>query len=195
MLIIGHRGAKGLVKENTIRSFKKAEELGVDWLETDLRLYKGQIILSHGRAREQRPTLDELLAATKLPLHLELKEAGFEKELLNKIKYFPSEVVISSKRINVLKKIRALDEKVKLALILSKANFLLLARLRKLNKELNFYSIHLDAFITKSKVVKLIKSLNKKIFVWTVNNPKKFEKLKSLKIDGVFTDFPNIIKK
>ncbi len=40
MLKIGHRGAKAYAPENTIASFKKALELGVDMVEFDIRLTK-----------------------------------------------------------------------------------------------------------------------------------------------------------
>jgi glycerophosphoryl diester phosphodiesterase len=40
MLKIGHRGAKAYAPENTIASFKKALELGVDMVEFDVRITK-----------------------------------------------------------------------------------------------------------------------------------------------------------
>ena len=40
MLKIGHRGAKAYAPENTIKSFKKALELGVDMIELDVRITK-----------------------------------------------------------------------------------------------------------------------------------------------------------
>ena len=36
--VIGHRGAAGLMPENTLAGFKKAMELGVDTIELDIRL-------------------------------------------------------------------------------------------------------------------------------------------------------------
>ena len=46
--IIGHRGARGIEPENTIRSYKKALELGVDYIECDVHMTKdGHIVLMH----------------------------------------------------------------------------------------------------------------------------------------------------
>ena len=103
VLIIGHRGAAGLEPENTLRSFKRALELGVDYIETDVHLTKdGHPVLIHdetvdrttdgtgpvkgftldeirkldaGRG-EKVPTLQELLdlAKGKVGLHIELKD-------------------------------------------------------------------------------------------------------------------------
>ena len=199
MLIIGHRGAAGVARENTIGSFKKAESLGVDMVEIDLRRRKdGQIVALHGRlsrAGKQAPTLSEILTTIKLPLNLELKQAGLEKEVLSEIRNFSSEVLISSKYPSVLKKIRALDEKVKLGLVLGKANFFLLASLKNLDQVLHLYSIHLKTFLTNRRTIVLVKSMKKKVFVWTVNELLQYKKFRDLGVDGVFTDRPDLIKK
>ncbi|MBL8159381.1 glycerophosphodiester phosphodiesterase [Candidatus Saccharibacteria bacterium] len=48
MLVIGHRGARGLKPENTIASLRTGLDLGVDIIEFDVRLTKDKIpILSH----------------------------------------------------------------------------------------------------------------------------------------------------
>ena len=48
LLIIGHRGAKGHAPENTLISFQKALELGVDGMELDVHLSTdNQIMVIH----------------------------------------------------------------------------------------------------------------------------------------------------
>ncbi len=48
MKIIGHRGACGYEPENTISSFKKALELGVDAIELDVYvLGRGELVVIH----------------------------------------------------------------------------------------------------------------------------------------------------
>lgn len=48
MEIIGHRGAMGLEPENTLRSFQKALELGVNMVELDVYVLKtGELVLMH----------------------------------------------------------------------------------------------------------------------------------------------------
>ena len=47
---IGHRGAAGLEPENTIRSFKKALDLGVDAIEFDIHCLKsGKLVVIHDK--------------------------------------------------------------------------------------------------------------------------------------------------
>ena len=48
MLRIGHRGARAYAPENTLASFKKALEIGVDAVELDVRKTKdNQIVVIH----------------------------------------------------------------------------------------------------------------------------------------------------
>ena len=48
MLRIGHRGARAYEPENTLSSFKKAVEMGVDAVELDVRKTKdGQLVVIH----------------------------------------------------------------------------------------------------------------------------------------------------
>lgn len=52
-LIIGHRGASGYCPENTMASYYKAIEMGVDFLEVDIHLSKDGVLVVH-----HDPTLD-----------------------------------------------------------------------------------------------------------------------------------------
>lgn len=46
--VIGHRGAPCIAPENTLASFKKAIEMGVDGIETDVQMTKdGHIVICH----------------------------------------------------------------------------------------------------------------------------------------------------
>ncbi len=107
-LRVGHKGAAALEPENTLRSLRRAVELGCDLVEFDvLDLHDGTLVLahsddlhevSHGAAggRVRRLTLDELRAvAPELPtfeealellgqangvgLHVDLKWHGYEE--------------------------------------------------------------------------------------------------------------------
>lgn len=48
MFVEAHRGASGTEPENTLRAFERAIELGVDWVECDVRLTRdGYLVLMH----------------------------------------------------------------------------------------------------------------------------------------------------
>jgi glycerophosphoryl diester phosphodiesterase len=103
MLRVGHRGAAGHAPENTLASFRKALEIGVDGVECDIHVCKsGEAVVIHdatlerttsGKGKvsdftlkelktldagkgEQIPTLEELLKFIdkRVTLYIELKE-------------------------------------------------------------------------------------------------------------------------
>lgn len=47
MKIIGHRGARGIARENTLTGIKKAIEHGVDEVEFDLRVTADKVVILH----------------------------------------------------------------------------------------------------------------------------------------------------
>lgn len=221
MLIIGHRGAAGIEPENTIRSFKKAESLGVDMIELDVRLSKDhQIMVIHGRnlkrlfgvnkavadltamelkkisAKREIPTLQEALENISVPLNIHVKVHGLESQLLASLKKFSPRVLISCTYPGVLKKIRTLDENVRLGLVIGAGELHLLPILNHLTRKIDLYSIHPSYPIVSKASIALIRGLSKrKIFVWTINTLKQFTKVSKLGVDGVFTNYPNRIKK
>ena len=52
-LIIGHRGAAGLEPENTLRSFARAIEIGVDAIELDVYCVDGRLVVIHDDTLER----------------------------------------------------------------------------------------------------------------------------------------------
>jgi glycerophosphoryl diester phosphodiesterase len=115
VLRIGHKGAAALAPENTIRSFEKAVELGVDLVEFDvLDLEDGTLVLahsndllevSHGAARgtvrsrtlaelrqvaPELPTFDDALdwlaQRPDLGIHVDLKWHGYERAAVEAIR-------------------------------------------------------------------------------------------------------------
>src|SRR5262249_57324330 len=48
MIVVGHRGCALLEPENTLRGFRRALDLGCDYVETDVRLTRdGHLVLMH----------------------------------------------------------------------------------------------------------------------------------------------------
>ena len=67
--VIGHRGASAYAPENTMAAFKKAVEIGVAEVETDVRFTKdGKLLLFHD------PTLDRTTGGSGLPSDFTLEE-------------------------------------------------------------------------------------------------------------------------
>lgn len=105
-LIVAHRGASNLARENTIASFEKAIDIGVDMIEFDVRRSRDQTLIVHhdelvgGKpiktltydeisegAKTQGfsiPTVEEVLQHTsgRVDLDVEIKEEGYEEEVV-----------------------------------------------------------------------------------------------------------------
>jgi len=219
MLKVGHRGAKAYEPENTIRSFKKAIELGVDAVELDVRKTSdGKLIVIHdsnvektadgegevceltlGEVKELNlekgekiPTLDEALDFLdgKVKILIELKESGYEEEVLGLVrdKGLNEQVVIVSFKEDVLKRIRALDSNIETGFIY--------ARYRKpLEKAVELktdYILPLYHF-THSSTVKKAHEMGLKVIVWTINKKEDVEKFVRKGVDGISSDYPDIL--
>lgn len=82
LLVIGHRGARGHAPENTLKSFDQALALGATWVELDVQLHQGALLVFHderlerttnGRGRLASHALEDLRqldagAGEKIPL-------------------------------------------------------------------------------------------------------------------------------
>jgi len=113
--VVAHRGASKIAPENTLKSFKKAIELGADMIELDVRATKDREIVvihdadisrtSNGKGFVRMYTLEELrrydfgegekiptltdvleLARDKILVNIELKEPDIVKEVVEIIK-------------------------------------------------------------------------------------------------------------
>src|SRR4051794_27451548 len=66
---VGHGGASGVVRGNTLASFDAAAAMGVDMIEFDVRAGRGGLVLAHTplHARAPCPSLDRALAHLATP--------------------------------------------------------------------------------------------------------------------------------
>ncbi len=219
MLIIGHRGAAAVERENTISSLHKAIESKADMVEADLRLTKdGHIVLmhdptllrTHDDARKVSqltleqiqavgiaentpiPTLDEFLNQASVDVNLELKVGGMEEKVLAKIKNFSYKVLLSSHHPMMLKKIKALDERIPLGLIIGPKMGYMFPWLLGAARFLKTYSIHPHHTLVTPFTMKSMRARSRKIFPWTVNSVHDFQIMKGFGVDGIFTDNPEL---
>jgi glycerophosphoryl diester phosphodiesterase len=79
MIVISHRGYwRSADEKNTCSAFHRSFDLGFG-TETDIRDYKGELVISHDMPLGQEITLDEfldVLAGRNLPLALNIKSDG-----------------------------------------------------------------------------------------------------------------------
>ncbi|MDI9256492.1 glycerophosphodiester phosphodiesterase [Flavobacterium sedimenticola] len=212
MLKIGHRGAKGHAPENSLVSFQKAIELGVDMIELDVRLSLDKVpIVIHDEtidrttsktglvtdysAKELRqvdiPTLLDVftLVNNRCEINVELKTFSATQPVLDLITqstFDKSKILISSFDWNALQEIRFHDETLKIGVLTETDLDLALAYA----KFIKAYSIHPYFHLLTAENAAKIKEKGFKIFPWTVNEPEDITFVISLGVDGIITDFP-----
>ena len=219
MLRIGHRGARAYEPENTIRSFKRALEIGVDAVELDVRKTKdGQLVVIHdadvkrttdgkglvseltleevkgfsAEKGEKIPTLKEVLdfLDKKVKIVIELKEAGVEEQVLAAVHE------------------RGLQKNVVIVSFHEEA----LRRVKELDREVETgliyvrhknpvkaaldleasYLLPLYRF-THTANVKKAHENGLKVIVWTINKPEEVAKYVKKGVDGIASDKPDIL--
>jgi glycerophosphoryl diester phosphodiesterase len=219
MLKVGHRGARAYEPENTIRSFKRAVEMGVDAVELDVRATKDkQIVVIHDadvkrttngeglvsnltleqlrqlktEKDEKIPTLEEALDALgkKVKVFIELKETGTEEQILSTVRK------------------KKLEKTVVLVSFLEDA----LKKVRELDGEVEtglIYAKHknplktaqdlkaqwLLAFyrFTHTANVQKAHEAGLKVLVWTVNTAEEAAEMRKKGVDGVASDKPDVL--
>lgn len=218
MLKIGHRGARAYEPENTLRSFKRAIELGVDGVELDVRETKdkklvvihdadvsrttngkglvSELTLKEIKALETEkgeriPTLEEALdfIDKKVKILIELKEVGTEKKVLDLLKKKGLDnVIIVSFLEEALKRIRELNEKIETGLIYVRHKNPIKAALELKAN----YLLPLYRFTHTANVQKAHEN-GLKVIVWTINKPEEVEEYKKKGVDGIASDKPDIL--
>lgn len=218
-VLIAHRGARTYFHENTLEAFEKAIRLNADMIEFDVRRTKNNLfVVYHDECIDEKPikdltyddickftqlkipTLNEVLKLTRsrIKLDIELKEEGYEKEVVNFILKFlkEDEFVITSFNDNSLKIIKEGFPGIRTGLILGKSNpknpfrtwiseLFPFKRCQKIN--VDFLAPHWRllkfGFLRRAWKHKL------PVFVWTVNEANLISKfLKNKRIDGIITD-------
>jgi glycerophosphoryl diester phosphodiesterase len=219
VLKIGHRGARAYEPENTLRSFKKALELGVDAVELDVRATKdGEIIVIHDadvdrttngkglvsqltlkeieqlktEKDEKIPTFEEALSFLdkKVRVLVELKETGLEGKVLKAVRE------------------KKLEENVIIVSFLEEA----LRRVRELNDKVEtglIYTSHKNPVEAASNLrasyllplyrfthtadVQRAHQNHLKVIVWTINKPEEAAQYIKKGVDGITSDKPDIL--
>jgi glycerophosphoryl diester phosphodiesterase len=212
MLKIGHRGAKGHVAENTLASFQKAIDLGVDMIELDIQLSLDKIpmvihdtavdrttsstgLVTDYSAKELQklgiPTLKDVFALVhnQCEINIEIKAFSATQsvlDLIDKKTFDKNKILVSSFDWNALQEVRFHDEEIRIGVLTETDLDLALA----FAKFIKAYSIHPHYHLLTAEKVQKIKDKHFKVFAWTINEPEDITFVQSLNVDGIITDFP-----
>ena len=209
-LVIAHRGASSLARENTLEAFQKAIDLRADMIEFDVRRTRDQRYVIHhdphitGKPldkmtlREVReiarslgfhvPELEEVLALARgrIRLDIELKEEGYEREIVHRVGSTLAEgdFVVSSFHAGCLAKVKQCRSGVRTGLVFKDAAALATGILEG-DTDWLIPARNLAA----GELLERMSRSGKKIAVWTVNDTEQMKRLlEDDRIEGIITD-------
>lgn len=235
--IIGHRGVCGYAPENTLEGIHTAADMGVEWVELDVKLTKDDVpIMFHDeelgrttngngpvaetnyddiRQLEAGSWFGESFAGIKIPTLEEAAEVLIERGMgLNlEIKPCPGrEKVTAEAALDILSRVWDDHD----SLLISSFHHVSLETAKEMAndwhrglliggdempenwKELVDYlecdCINLGSRLVKQDIVHQISDFDKRLLVYTVNDPQEARLFQSWGVKTFFTDYPDILQ-
>jgi glycerophosphoryl diester phosphodiesterase len=231
LVVVGHRGAAGYAPENTIPSFRKAIELGVDAVELDVHMSRdGRIVVIHddtldrttdGTGSVHDRTLAELKKldaglkfgrrwrGTRIPTleevfdevgvfeyRIEVKRGGkvyrgMERKLLECVREYGllDRVVFTSFDYDALERMKRKERRAQTGIIMQ-------GRVRwfiPMTKKLGCSWINARHELVTAEDVVAAHVGGLKLGVWTVDTRQAAERTARLGVDGVTTNYPDVV--
>lgn len=216
-LTIGHRGVMGVAPENTLRSFVRAQQSGMDSIELDLHLSKdGSLVVMHDADvdrttdgsgpiaektlselreldagdGERIPLFEEVLAAVTAPLQAEIKDVAAARalaELMHR-RDLVGRVEVSSFHDEAVAEIASLVPGVRTALVASRWGGDVVDRALAVGAG----SLALNIRRLTLETVEEAHEAGLKVIGWVVNTQEQLRLARALELDGATTDFPEI---
>lgn len=216
MLIIGHRGAKGLAPENTLQALQAGYTAGADMLEFDVRLtaddkpvlshnarlhgsFVRQTTLANLQKKGEVTTLESVLDAYwgKILLNLQLKPMHditiVYDMVARKVVHTKDwdNIIFSSFWVRHLRKLRQLNPSINLAMLHSVNPLAFVTYQRQLKlSAVGWHRLHVNTL-----AIEVAKKLGIFTYVYTVNRVDAAKRLASKGIDGIVTDHPDRLAK
>ena len=221
-MIIAHRGASAYAKDNCLESFDKAIQMGADMIEFDVRKSLDGVFIAHHNAdlHSKRissidyeeiktidrdvPSVEDIFRLTqgKIKLDIELKEAGYEKEVVNLALEFFSidDFIITSFNGDCMSAVKRYHPQIRVGLILGRHQFAK-ALLTKISsgfpirwaRKAGADYLVLDYNLAGDRLLKTAKDNDLEVMVWTVNDRQDIQRfLSNDLVCGVITNYPDV---
>ena len=219
---VGHKGAHLIAPGNTAASFEAALDAGVDMIEFDvLRLRDGRIVLAHDyedAARREPMTLEEGLdhfatdAYAGVELDVDMKLPGYEREVVDGLaaRGLTDRTLISS---HYLDSLDLVPEGIRRGLSVPRvkrdytksplapaayavARYVrarLPRRMAALARAGRIDAVMAHWLLASRALVERMRAEGGEVYVWTVDDPKRIERIAALGVDGLITNDPRLL--
>ncbi|HMP81245.1 MAG TPA: glycerophosphodiester phosphodiesterase family protein [Verrucomicrobiota bacterium] len=221
MFCFGHRGAAGHEPENTLRSIRKALELGAHGIEVDVHFTDGHLVVIHddtlqrttnGRGPVAKKTFAELRTldaghGERIPTPAEVFDAVARRALINVELKGPrtaapvvalideyvrqrgwhyEDFLLSSFDHEQVCQAKHLRPEIRTAPLINKIP----PGLAEFAEQMGAWAVNVSRRCVTQALVDDAHARGLKVFVYTINESRDIAKMKSLGVDGVFSDFP-----
>jgi glycerophosphoryl diester phosphodiesterase len=194
-LVIAHRGASWDEPENTIAAFRRAIEVGADYVELDVHAAgDGRIVVVHDRPRPSGvyPTLEEVLKVTagRIGVMVELKQPYRYRRLdivRRTLELVDEEAVIISFERGALAAVRRLRPRVR---TIQHVGFGV-----PLRRAGDAWGVGFADGRASRRAIAQAQSAGLATTVYTVNEPARMLELADLGVNGIFTDRPDLARR
>jgi glycerophosphoryl diester phosphodiesterase len=220
LICFGHRGAMGHEPENTLRSIRRGIELGADWIEVDVQLVEGRLVVFHDERLERTTNGAGLLRETSLA-ELRRLDAGKGERIPTLDEVF--DAIGARAGLNIELKgpatadavVRTIHTRLEQGwsrdrLLVSSFDHAQLRRVRELDAEIRLgaliekppaggaafaealgcVSVHIAKDHVDAPFVADAHRRGLAVYVYTVNESHDLARMQTLGVDGVFSDFP-----
>lgn len=222
---IGHRGAAFLEPENTLRGFRKAIELGLDYVEFDIhRCKSGELVVIHDETvdrttngkgfvsemtlqelkkldagkDEQVPTLQEAIDCCKgkVKMQIELKEHGLEADTISLL---VENGVDNSLLISFLHEcVKKAKEEAAAKSLEIKAGIIFTGNplnADEMAKAANADFVAANHFYIDERMVRQVEKAGLGFTAWTCNTEHDIKRMLKLGVDMIASDRPDLLLK
>lgn len=224
MLCIGHRGAAGHAPENTVLSVETAVAMGADWVEIDVYVVDGELIVIHDPTLERTTNgVGEVMAQPLAALRALDAGQGQQIPLLSEI------FAAAAGRVGVNIELKGPETAVPVVqfvqrqldagwplsyILISSFDHNMLRMVHELDPRLRLgallfpepldwlqdavdmgaYAINPWLPTVTAELVQTAHARGLKVYVWTVNEPAEMARMQALGVDGLFTDYPDRLR-
>ena len=207
----------GVEPENTLRSFVRAQEAGMDAIELDLHLSKdGALVVMHDAEvdrttdgagaisdltlaelrqldagqGERIPVFEEVVDAVRAPLQAEIKGVAAARALADVLRErsLLDRVDVISFHDEAIAEIRTLLPEARTGLVASRYGLDVIDRAQAVSAQ---YLV-LNVRRLTLELVERAHAADLRVFGWTVNTPAHLTRARGLGLDGGTTDYPEI---
>lgn len=194
--VIAHRGASWDEPENSLAAFRRAIEVGADYVEFDVHAAPdGRLVVTHDPPREafEGPTLEQVLEVTagRIGVMVELKRPYRYRRhdvVRRTLALLDDDAVVISFEPGAVQEVRRLRPKLR---TIQHVGFGVPVR----RAARYAWAVGFEDSRATPRALALARRLGLATTVYTVNDPARMRELAALGVTGIFSDRPDLLRK